>query len=189
MNLTSWAYIYINILVLIELVTGCVFFFVLSYRDRPIPLWPNFDVPAVIFDGFGPLFYVAICLYNFWTTNNIFNGESNRMRSLAIGIIYRIWTVLGNKNIHKIVFFFSYENLAICKNVANFYVKMSWKSNFNFYFSTFSCNTRARIWMDEFGSLDVTSTIHAHCYCHFVGSFDCTSLDLDLFGYQETRFI
>ena len=180
----SWAKSYINALVLIELITGCVFVYEQSALE---PFWIE-AIPDIISDGFGPLFYVAICLYNFWTTNNIFNGEkSNRMRSLTIGIIYRIWTVLGNKNINKIILYD--EKLAICNNDANFYVKMSWKSNFNFYFSTFSCNTRARVWMDELEFYDVTSTVHAHCYCHFLGSFDCTSLDLDLFGYQETRFI
>ena len=97
----SWAKSYINALVLIELITGCVFIYEQSALDRA-PYW-YWAVPDIISHGFGPLFYVAICLYNFWTTNEIFNGEkSNRMRSLTIGIIYRIWTVLGNKDIQKL---------------------------------------------------------------------------------------
>ena len=88
--------LYIDFLLLIEMVTCCVFKVEFTmYKEDNQDQESDEDQPWIIFGEYLPMGYVVLCFFNLWFSYRIFRIQSNRKLILIFGLIYRTLSVFG----------------------------------------------------------------------------------------------
>ena len=88
--------LYIDFLLLIEMVTCCVFKVEFTmYKEDNQNQESDEDQPWIIFGEYLPMGYVVLCFFNLWFSYRIFRVLSKRKLILTFGLIYRTLSLLG----------------------------------------------------------------------------------------------
>ena len=88
--------LYIDFLLLIEMVTCCVFKVEFTmYKEDNEDQESDEDQPWIIFGEYLPMGYVVLCFFNLWFSYRIFRVLSKRKLILTFGLVYRTLSLLG----------------------------------------------------------------------------------------------